>query len=72
VKEIHESDLKGELEAKALYTEAATYCDEVKDVVTRELFEKLITDEEGHIDWLETQLHLIDQIGLQNYLQSQV
>ena len=72
VKEIHESDLQGELAAKALYTEAAGYCDEVKDVVTRELFEKLIADEETHIDWLETQLHLIDQIGLQNYLQTQI
>lgn len=72
VKEIHESDLEGEHKAVELYREAFYCCDEVKDVVSRDLFGKLINDEEEHIDWLESQLSLISQMGEQNYLQSQV
>jgi len=72
VKEMHESDLKGEYEARTAYTEAANHCQEVKDIGSRELFKKLIADEEEHIDWLETQLTLIEQMGLENYLQSQL
>lgn len=72
VKEMHESDLKGEYEARTAYTEAANYCQEVKDIGSRELFKKLIADEEEHIDWLESQLTLIEQMGLENYLQSQL
>jgi len=71
VREIHESDLEGEHKALDLYREAFYYCDEVKDVVSRDLFGTLITDEEGHIDWLESQLGLMEQMGEQNYLQSQ-
>jgi bacterioferritin len=44
----------------------------VKDYVSREIFEDILDSEEEHIDWLETQLGLIDQIGLQNWLQSPV
>lgn len=72
VKEIHESDLAGEQKAVKLYREAFYYCDEVKDVVTRDLFGQLISDEEGHIDWLEAQFKLIGQMGEENYLQSQM
>jgi bacterioferritin len=43
----------------------------VKDYVSREIFEDILDSEEEHIDWLETQLGLIDQVGLQNWLQSQ-
>lgn len=70
VKEMHEVDLETEYEAKALYTEAVTLCEEKKDYVTRELFTKILNDEEEHIDWLETRLSLIKRVGEQNYLQS--
>jgi bacterioferritin len=44
----------------------------VKDFISRELFEDILESEEEHIDWLETQLELIEKIGIQNYLQSQM
>ena len=72
VKEIIESDLAAELGARALYQEAAVYCVSVKDHPTRDLFELLMADEEGHIDFLETQLDLIQRIGLERYTQSHV
>ena len=52
--------------------EAIAHCEEVRDYVSRELFEKILSDEEEHIDWLETGLALIDKVGEQNYLQSQM
>ena len=70
VKEMHEVDLQTEYEAKALYTEAAALCETKQDYVTRELFTKILADEEEHIDWLETRLSLIERVGEQNYLQS--
>lgn len=73
VKEIIECDLKAEQEARALYQEAATYCrDEVKDYPSEQLFRDLMKDEEGHIDFLETQLDLIERIGLELYTQKHV
>ncbi|MBK1736021.1 bacterioferritin [Halorhodospira abdelmalekii] len=72
VREIYEADLAGERASLEVYREAAAYCDTVKDYVSRELFIQLIGDEEGHADWLETQLSLMDQIGEANYLQSLV
>lgn len=72
VQEIIESDLKAEQGARALYQEAAAYCLSVKDYPSRDLFEELMTDEEGHIDFLETQLDLINRIGLQLYTQAHV
>lgn len=71
VKEIHECDLKAELKALKLYREAYYYCESIKDVVSRDLFGKLLNDEEEHVDWLEAQLSMIAQMGEQNYLQSQ-
>ena len=67
VKEILEADLAAEHGARELYIEARRYCDQVGDYVSRALFDELITDEEGHIDFLETQLGLYDQLGEQNY-----
>jgi len=71
VKEVLERDLKAEMEARTLYEEAATHCHSARDYVTRDLFEQLMADEESHIDFLETQLDLIDKIGIQNYGQLQ-
>jgi bacterioferritin len=69
VKEVLECDLAGEYDARSLYLEAAQYCDSVNDRVSKRLFEELAEDEEGHIDFLETQLNLVDQLGLQLYSQ---
>lgn len=70
VPEIIKCDLKLELEARLLLQEAIAYCEKVHDYVSRELFNAILESEEEHIDWLETQQGLIDQVGLQNYLQS--
>ncbi|MGR8951628.1 MAG: ferritin-like domain-containing protein, partial [Gammaproteobacteria bacterium] len=48
------------------------YCESVQDYVSREIFEDILESEEEHLDWLETQLELIEKIGVQNYLQSQL
>ena len=60
-----------EHESHAFYKEAVAYCEQVGDYATRSLFVDVLSDEEEHIDFLETQLGLIDRMGLQNYLQSQ-
>jgi len=67
VKEILDCDLQAEISARALYQEAATYCHSVKDYPSRELFEHLMKDEEGHIDFLETQIDLVEKLGVQLY-----
>lgn len=72
VKEILDADLAAELDARALYQEAATYCQTVKDYPSRDLFEELMSDEEGHIDFLETQLDLVSKLGLQLYAQHHI
>ena len=48
------------------------YCETAGDYISRELFEDILESEEEHIDWLETQLELIKEVGLQNYLQEQM
>lgn len=63
-------DLKLEVEARSLYIEAIGYCEEVHDYVSRVLFEENLRETEEHIDYLETQTGLVEQLGLQNYLQS--
>jgi bacterioferritin len=70
VKEALECDLKLERIAQAQCKEAIVYCESVRDFVTREIFVEILDDTEDHIDWLETQLGLIDKVGLQNYQQS--
>ena len=72
VKEVIECDLKAEIEARALYQEAATYCRSVGDYPSKDLFEALMTDEEGHIDFLETQIDLIERIGVELYSQRHI
>jgi bacterioferritin len=69
VKEVIDCDLAAEHSARLLYQEAATHCHAVKDYVSRDLFEKLMKDEEHHIDFLETQIDLIGRIGLELYTQ---
>ena len=71
-KEMLECDLKLEQHALPLLREAIAYCESVGDYVTRELLEDILESEEEHIDWLETQLELVDQVGIHNYLQSQM
>ncbi|WP_428925507.1 bacterioferritin [Marinibacterium sp. SX1] len=67
VRETLTCDLAGEMDAVALYSEARKYCNEVGDYVSMALFEELLVDEEGHVDFLETQIELHDRIGEQNY-----
>lgn len=67
LKETMEADLAGEHDARKLYIEARDHCDKVGDYVSKVLFEELIADEEGHIDFLETQLQLHDTIGAERY-----
>lgn len=62
-----EADLAAERDAQALYKEARAYCDEVGDYVSMALFDELLADEEGHIDFLETQLALHDKLGEERY-----
>lgn len=71
VQEMLQCDLDAEYESHAFYKEAVAYCEQVGDYATRDLFSDVLGDEESHIDFLETQRSLIDQLGLQNYLQSQ-
>ena len=70
--EILKSDLKLEYDGLPVLKEAVAYCEQRADYVSRELFEEILENEEEHIDWLETQLELIDRLGLQNYLQRQM
>ncbi|MCL4677437.1 MAG: bacterioferritin [Alphaproteobacteria bacterium] len=69
VKEVLECDLKLELDGVKTYREAVAYAEKVKDFVSRDLFAKILADEEGHVDYLETQLNMIKQMGIQNYIQ---
>lgn len=69
-KEMLECDLKLEHKAHVDLKNAVAYCESVSDFVSRDLFVDIMESEEEHIDWLETQLSLIDKVGLQNYLQT--
>lgn len=67
LRETLECDLAAEHDARTLYIEARRHCDDAGDFVTRTLFDELIADEEGHIDFLETQLDLFDKLGEERY-----
>ncbi len=69
VKEVLQCDLAAEVDARKLYLEAAQYCMSANDRVSKNLFEQLTQDEEHHIDFLETQLELIAQVGAELYAQ---
>lgn len=69
-KEIFECDLKLELNGHGDLKAAVAHCEEVGDYASRELFVSILESEEEHIDWLETQLSLIERLGLQTYLNS--
>ncbi len=72
VQEALECDLKLEMQAHPDLRAAIAECEQLGDYVSRDLFESILESEEEHIDWLETQLSLIKQLGIQNYSQSQV
>jgi len=71
-KEMLECDLKLEQSGLVDLKAAIAYCESVGDYASRELLDDILKSEEEHIDWLETQLGLIDKVSLKNYLQSQM
>jgi bacterioferritin len=72
VPELLQSDLDLELDARDDLQAAIAYCEAHKDYVSRLLFDSILKSEEGHVDWLETQLEVIEKVGLENYLQAQM
>lgn len=72
VKEVLECDLKQERLACPLLRDAVEYCESVRDYVSRDLFRRILENEEEHVDWLETQLGLLNRLGVQNYQQSMI
>lgn len=71
-KEIFSADLALELQAIPALRDGIAHCESANDYVSRELLKSILASEEEHVDWLETQLELIEKIGLKNYLQSKV
>ena len=70
--EMLKCDLKLEMEALPDLKQAIEHSENVKDYVSRELFEHILESEEEHVDWLETQLSLIDKMGIENFHQAQI
>ena len=70
-KEMIECDLKLEMAAIPDLKDAIAYAEDIRDYVSRDLFQDILEDEEEHVDWLETQLGLIEMSGIENYLQAQ-
>ena len=71
VTEVLQADLDLEHEAVALLRDAVAYCETVRDFPSRDLFAHILAAEEEHIDFIETQQTMIEQMGLQNYIQLQ-
>lgn len=69
VKEVLESDLEGEYTARKSYAASRKICEAEGDFVSMKLFDELLADEEGHIDFLETQLEMLDKMGVEKYSQ---
>ncbi|WP_406664797.1 bacterioferritin [Gallaecimonas sp. GXIMD1310] len=72
VPEALQADLNLELQAIPDLQDGIEYCEKIRDYVSRDLLRRILDSEEEHVDWLETQLQLIEQVGLANYLQSQM
>jgi len=72
VREQLESDLKLEVGAVGMYNRAVAAARDAGDNASRELFERLLKDEEEHVDWLEAQIHQIKEIGYERYLSQQI
>ena len=72
VKEQIESDLKLEVDAVAMYNRAIEAARQEGDNASRELFERLLKDEEEHVDWLVAQLHQMKELGYERYLSQQI
>jgi bacterioferritin len=72
VKEQFEAELATEVEAINRYNDGIRLCHDKGDAVSRELLERLVADEDEHCDWLEAQLDLIEQVGIENYLAQQI
>jgi len=72
VEEMLGCDLEQELIALPVLRDAIAFCEDQSDYVSRDLFDKILSSEEEHVDWIETQLSLIKDTGLQNYLQAQM
>ncbi|MDU0810414.1 MAG: bacterioferritin [Burkholderia sp.] len=70
--EILECDIKLEQISQKTCKEAIAYCESIHDYISRKIFEKILCDTEKHIDWIETQMKLIEKIGIQNYLQTTI
>ena len=71
VQEILECDLKLEMDAIPLLKDAIEHCEQVRDYISRDLFDEILKNEEEHVDFLETQFDLIKNVGIQNYVQLQ-
>ncbi|MBU4613023.1 bacterioferritin [Achromobacter sp. GG226] len=72
VPELLQADLNLETGAQATIKDGIAYCESVRDYISRDLLKDILDDTEEHIDYLETQIGLLSQVGLQNYLQSQM
>ena len=71
VNEMLQCDLDLEIDAISDLQNAVAYADEIRDYVSRELFNSILASEEGHVDWLETQLTSIEKMGVENFIQHQ-
>ncbi len=72
VPEILSGDLRLERISQETVKEGIAYCESVRDYVSRDILQTILNDTEEHIDWLETQIDLVEKVGLQNYLQTQM
>ncbi|QIL03089.1 bacterioferritin [Sphingomonas sinipercae] len=71
VEEVLRADMEAEMEGAKLYRDLVAHAETVRDYVTRDLAREILADEEGHIDFLETQFEMIERMGLPNYIQLQ-